>query len=113
MTEKQYKYTAKIKQPQTVSNVKLDPKGGSLTEREYKTVKKDSYGASLFEKGLLVIETEPAPAAELSVTAAPASNGAGETVPDFDGNGENSDISRESYENGNDRPESHAGWKPE
>jgi hypothetical protein len=56
MAEKQYKYTAKIKQPQMVANVKLDPNGGVLSEREYKTVKKDPYGASLLEKGLLVVE---------------------------------------------------------
>jgi hypothetical protein len=56
MTEKNYKYAATIKQPQMVANVKLDPKGGTLSEREYKTLKKDAYGASLLEKGLLVVE---------------------------------------------------------
>jgi hypothetical protein len=68
MTEKKYKYTAKIKQPQTVADVKLDPAGGNLSEREYKTVKKDAYGASLLEKELLVVEeiqgSEPAPSWE-------------------------------------------------
>jgi hypothetical protein len=59
MAEKQYKYTAKFKQPQTVVNVKLDPKGGELSERQYKTVKKDAYGASLLEKGLLVVKEAP------------------------------------------------------
>jgi hypothetical protein len=83
MAEKQYKYTAKIKQPQTVVNVKLDPKGGDLSEREYKTVKKDTYGASLLEKGLLVIEEVQAQ---------------GETVPSFESK---------------DEPEDHAGWRPE
>jgi hypothetical protein len=93
MTEKKFKYTAKIKQPQTVVEVKLDPKGGFLSEREIKTVKKDAYGASLLEKGLLVIAEQPATAEELSVAAAPAtpsapaSNGAGDTVPDFDERG--------------------------
>jgi hypothetical protein len=77
MAEKQFKYTAKIKQPQTVSGVKLDPKGGTLTERQYKAVQKDKYGASLLEKGLLeVVEDTP---------EAPASSG--ETVPDFEQNG--------------------------
>jgi hypothetical protein len=61
MAEKQYKYAAKIKQPQTVAGVKLDLKGGFLSEREYKIVKKDAYGASLLEKGLLVVKEEPAP----------------------------------------------------
>jgi hypothetical protein len=60
MTEKSYKYTTKIKQPQRVVNVKLEPNGGVLSEREYKTVKKDAYGASLLEKELLVIEEVPA-----------------------------------------------------
>jgi hypothetical protein len=77
MTEKKFKYTAKIKQPQTVVEVKLDPKGGFLSEREIKTVKKDAYGASLLEKGLLVIAEQPA--------AAPVSSG--EAVPDFENGG--------------------------
>jgi hypothetical protein len=84
MTEKQYKYTAKIKQPQTVVDVKLDPKGGLLSERQYKTVKKDAYGASLLEKGLLVVEIAPA--------TAPASSG--ETVPDFEGGGGDKSTSK-------------------
>jgi hypothetical protein len=93
MTEKKFKYTAKIKQPQTAAEVKLDPKGGFLSEREIKTVKNDAYGASLLEKGLLVVAEKPATAAELSATAAPAAppaaagGGAGDTVPDFDERG--------------------------
>ncbi|MDR0388755.1 MAG: hypothetical protein LBH73_01645 [Spirochaetaceae bacterium] len=59
MAEKQYRYTAKIKQPQTAANVKLDPRGGILSEREIKTLKKDAYGASLLEKGLLTVEEAP------------------------------------------------------
>jgi hypothetical protein len=104
MAEKQYKYTARIKQPQTVVNVKLDPKGGALSEREYKALKKDAYGASLLEKGLLVVTEVPAAnadpeakdakeaaaasdAAAADATAASSESGsdnAGETVPDFD-----------------------------
>jgi hypothetical protein len=96
MAEKQYKYTAKIKQPQTVVNVKLDPKGGPLSEREYKTLKKDAYGASLLEKGLLVVEedtaTVPAPASgaadDQSAAPAPSNesigNGTDELIPDFE-----------------------------
>jgi hypothetical protein len=82
MAEKQFKYTAKIKQPQTVVKVKLDPNGGVLTEREYKTLKKDTYGASLLEKGLLVVEEVPA-----SEPAPSGNTGDGDTdnnVPDFD-----------------------------
>jgi hypothetical protein len=71
MAEKQYKYTARIKQPQTVVNVKLDPKGGNLSEREYKILKKDAYGASLLEKGLLVVEDASAVTAARSRKTAP------------------------------------------
>jgi hypothetical protein len=59
MAEKQYKYTTTIKQPQTVANVELDPKGGDLSEREYKALKRDAYGASLLEKGSLAVEEAP------------------------------------------------------
>jgi hypothetical protein len=116
MAEKQYTYKTNIKQPQTVVNVKLDPKGGTLSEREYKTLKKDVYGASLLEKGLLVVEEAQAQAPDVSAAqtaaaadeAAPASlneaedDGAGETVPDF-----------ETHDASEGRPEDHAGWKPE
>jgi hypothetical protein len=98
MTEKKYKYTAKFKQPQRAGNVKLDPKGGLLSEREYKIVKKDIYGASLLEKGVLVVEegrdSVPAPAQG----SGDNNNGESETVPDFESSG---------------RPEDHAGWRPE
>jgi hypothetical protein len=108
MTEKKYKYTAKFKQPQRVVNVKLDPKGGVLSEREYKTVKKDTYGTSLLEKGLLVVEeaTDADPNVAVDQSAAALSSneakGDGETIPDF----EAEDVSK-------DLPEDHAGWKPE
>jgi hypothetical protein len=69
-----YKYTTKIKQPQSAGDVKIDPAGGVFTERQYKTVKKDAYGASLLEKGLLVVETP----AGLSASS-------GDSIPDFDG----------------------------
>jgi hypothetical protein len=103
MAEKQYKYTAEIKQPQTVGNIKLDPNGGTISEREYKALKKDAYGASLLEKGLLVVEevsdSEPAPSGNTGDTGA---DGGGEIVPDF-----------EAQDTKTDRPEDHAGWKPE
>jgi hypothetical protein len=115
MAEKQFKYKAKIKQPQTVVNVKLDPKGGVLTEREYKSVKKDPYGASLLEKGLLVVEEVEAtePNADADADQDGQNSGESETIPDFDSSNERSDISGKGYENGRDRPESHAGWRPE
>lgn len=92
--EKQYKYTAKFTQPQTVGTVKLNPKGGVLTERELKNLKKDAYGASLLEKGLLVVgeakEGEEAPASsgdtgDTCDTGDNTGDNAGsETIPDFD-----------------------------
>jgi hypothetical protein len=78
MAEKQYRYTAKIKQPQTAADVKLDPNGGVLSEREYKILKKDAYGASLLEKGLLVVEEEP--------VSEPASGSSGEKTSKKKGN---------------------------
>jgi hypothetical protein len=74
MTENNYKYAAKFKQPQTVSGVRLNPNGGYLSERQYKTVKKDPYGASMLEKGMLIVAEAPASART-------------ETVPDFEGGG--------------------------
>jgi hypothetical protein len=79
MAEKQYEYTAKIRQPQTVAGVKLDPRGGNLSEREYKTVRKDAYGASLLEKGLLSVREVPS----LSGDTGTVAEGNAE-VPDFD-----------------------------
>jgi hypothetical protein len=103
MTEKKFKYTAKIKQPQTVADFKLDPGGGNLSEREYKTLKKDAYGASLLEKGLLAVEEAPASKpGRTGNTGKTGADGAGEIVPDFDGK-----------HTSKDRPENHAGWKPE
>lgn len=76
MGEMKYTYTTKIKQPQTVVGIKLDPKGGELSFREYKTLRKDVYGASLLNKGLLVVsEVVTTPSAESSNS---------ETIPDFD-----------------------------
>ena len=81
MAEKQFKYTALIKQPQSVGAVKLDPKGGTITEREYKAVKKDPYGASLLEKGLLVV----GPASDEKPAPEPSGNeSSGDNIPDFD-----------------------------
>jgi hypothetical protein len=86
MTEKKYKYTAKIKQPQTAVGIKLDSKGGVLTDREYKALRKDKYGASLLEKGLLVVEetpdSKPAPSGNTK-----KGNTKDNTIPDFDAAG--------------------------
>lgn len=76
MVEKKYNYTAKFRQPQTVVGIKLDPKGGSLSERNLKALRKDAYGASLLESGLLKVE---------EVDAAQAATGTeGEIIPDFE-----------------------------
>jgi hypothetical protein len=113
MAEKQYKYKAKIKQPQKAGSIKIDPKGGVLTEREYKAVKKDPYGASLLEKGLLVVEEAGDTVPNTDANQDEQNSGESETIPDFDSSNESSDISGKGYENGRGRPESHAGWKPE
>jgi hypothetical protein len=97
MADKQYKYTTTIGQPQTVGDVKLDPKGGSFSEREYKTLKKDAYGTSLLEKGLLVVKEEPAQAPALPAIPEPTSAAQGEDIPDFEG--------------GSDLPKNHTGGK--
>jgi hypothetical protein len=78
MVEKKYNYTAKFRQPQTVVGIKLNPKGGSLTERNLKDLRKDAYGASLLDNGLLVV-------VEATADAAPAEpEKEGEIIPDFD-----------------------------
>jgi hypothetical protein len=86
MAEKQYKYTAKVTQPQTVADVKLDPKGGTLSERECKALKKDAYGASLLEKGLLVVEEAPVSEPAHS-GGAKKGNNKSDIVPEFDATG--------------------------
>ena len=133
MGETKYNYTAKFKQPQKVGNISLDPKGGVLTEREIKAIKKDRYGASLIEKNLLVIgdevtanpdpkpdgssgngdETKPEGGAGTgtetgSETGTKAEDTGTETIPDLD-KGLN-----HGYEGKKDSPDQeHAGWKPE
>jgi hypothetical protein len=56
MVENQYKYTAGFKQAQTVGDIRLEPMGGWLSEREYKIVRQNAYGASLLEAGLLIVK---------------------------------------------------------
>jgi len=55
MGETKYNYTINTNQPQKVAGITFDKKEGVITERELKNLKKDAYGASLLEKGLLVI----------------------------------------------------------
>ena len=68
MGEKNYNYTTKNIQPQKVAGITLNNKAGVITERQLKALKKDPYGASLLEKGLLII----------------GDASSGETVPDFE-----------------------------
>jgi hypothetical protein len=85
MAERKFKYEAKIKQPQTVANIKLDPKGGEITEREYKTIQKDAYGASLLKSGLLYVKGIPESKQDSSGKGTNAPKG--ETIHDFDETG--------------------------
>jgi hypothetical protein len=50
------KYTAKISQAQFVGTVKIEPKGGEISEPQAAEIKKDPWGKELIRKGLLVIE---------------------------------------------------------
>ena len=77
-----YKYTATISQPQMVGVIKLDPSGGVLSEKEIKALKKDAYGASLFENKMLVLE-------EVTAESKPKNTEVErEEIPDFDNNRE-------------------------
>jgi hypothetical protein len=55
------KYSAKIKQAQFVGKIKIEPKGGDLTDAQAKEINADPWGQELIQKGMLVIEgTRPA-----------------------------------------------------
>jgi hypothetical protein len=85
MAERKYKYTAKIKQPQTVDDVKIDPKGGEITERQYKTIQKDAYGISLLKCGLLIVKDVPVSGQDSSEKGAATETAPqGEIIHDFD-----------------------------
>jgi hypothetical protein len=55
------KYTTKIGQPQFVGKVKIDPKGGELTEKQVEDIKADPWGKELIRMGLLGIAGTKAP----------------------------------------------------
>jgi len=83
MGEKKYKYTTRIGQPQNVCGIKLVPKEGVISERELKALKKDKYGASLIEKGILVID-ESNPITKQEKEETDANDEAGkETIPEI------------------------------
>jgi len=50
------KYTAKIKQAQKIGGVKIEPKGGELTNEQLAEIKKDPWGRELIRKEMLTIE---------------------------------------------------------
>jgi len=109
MPVKKYKYTANVTQPQKVVDVVFERGEGFITEREYKALKKDAYGASLLEAGLIVVNPDP--------VSEPASNSSGSTeahseevIPDF----ESGDGKGSEYRGGKgERDQDHAGWKPD
>jgi hypothetical protein len=114
MKEKTFNYTTTINQPQMVGKKRLDPGKGIITESELKALKKDAYGISLLNTGLLIIDTEPVsapettPEPEQKSESAPVStgsaSGSSDEIPDFGNAG---------YEEKNPNPQEHAGWKPE
>jgi hypothetical protein len=55
------KYTTKINQAQYVGKVKIEPKGGELSEKQVEEIRKDPWGKELIEKGLLEIADGKAP----------------------------------------------------
>jgi hypothetical protein len=50
------KYTTKVKQAQLVGTIRIDPKGGDLTDAQVKQIKADPWGKELIRKGVLSIE---------------------------------------------------------
>jgi hypothetical protein len=50
------KYTTNVKQEQFVGKVKINPKGGELTELQAKEIQNNPWGKELIEMGMLVIE---------------------------------------------------------
>jgi hypothetical protein len=55
------KYTTKIGQPQFVGNVKIEPKGGDLTEKQVEEIRADPWGQELIKMKLLSIADGKAP----------------------------------------------------
>jgi hypothetical protein len=50
------KYSTKINQAQLVGSVRIDPKGGELSNPQIVEIKKDLWGKELIRKGILNIE---------------------------------------------------------
>ena len=50
------KYTTKVKQAQKIATIRIEPKGGDLSEDQFKKIISDPYGKELIRKGMLSIE---------------------------------------------------------
>jgi len=50
------KYTTKVKQAQFVGKIRIEPKGGDLTDADVKVITADPWGKDLIRKGVLIIE---------------------------------------------------------
>ncbi|MDR1175022.1 MAG: hypothetical protein LBK83_06085 [Treponema sp.] len=55
------KYTAKISQSQLAGGVKIEPRGGDLTEKQAEKIMADPWGKELIKMGLLQIAGVKAP----------------------------------------------------
>jgi hypothetical protein len=59
------KYTAKVNQAQIIGGLRIEPKGGDLTDEDIKKITSDRWGKELLEKKVLVIENfDPAAIAQ-------------------------------------------------
>jgi len=50
------KYTTKVKQAQFIGEIKIEPKGGDLTDANVKAILADKWGKELIRKGMLTID---------------------------------------------------------
>jgi hypothetical protein len=50
------KYSTKVTQSQFIGKVKIDPKGGELTDQEVEEIKGDPWGQELIRKNILTID---------------------------------------------------------
>lgn len=54
------KYTTKIKQPQIVAGIRINPKGGTFNEKQIWAIRHDAYGKELLDKGFLIVDEKVA-----------------------------------------------------
>jgi hypothetical protein len=89
------KYTAKIGQPQFVGKVKIDPKGGDLTEKQAEEIKADPWGQELIEAGVLKIEGVKAPDKDSDKPAGKDSDSSPKKAPDSSSSADNAKEGQE------------------